>query len=447
MIRPTRIKQLSEAPVRNREYVLYWMQASQRAHYNHALEHAARSADELKVPLIVGFGLDESFPEANARHFAFLLQGLEKTRASLLERGIQLVVRRAAPDEVALSLARRACLVVCDRGYLRHQRRWRERVAAEADCRVVQVESDVVVPVEVASSKEEYAARTIRPKIHEHLDDYLVQLEQGGPQRDSLQIGLRSVDVSDWRAALSRLRIDRSVQPVEDYSGGTFEAEWHLHDFIANRLDRYHERRNEPVLDWVSHMSPYLHFGQISPLQIALEVSAHGGEGAEAYLEELIVRRELCINFCHYNPSYDSLAALPEWALQTLARHATDRRERAYSLEQLEAARTHDEYWNAAQMEMVQTGKMHNYMRMYWGKRILEWSHSPEEAYRRIAWLNNRYELDGRDPLSWGNFAWIFGKHDRPWREREVFGTVRYMNAAGLERKFNIEAYVRKVLG
>lgn len=447
MIHATRIKQLSDAPVRDREYVLYWMQASQRAGCNHALEYAVRAADELKVPVVVGFGLHESFPEANARHFALMLQGLAETREALRERGIQLAVRKGSPEQGALAFAGRACMIVCDRGYLRHQKRWRERVAAEVDCRVVQVESDVIVPVEVASDKEEYAARTIRPKIHRHLDDYLVDLEETGPQRDSLDLGFTSADVSDWRGALARLDVDRSVGPVDEYPGGTEHARGLLREFIARRLTRYHERRSEPVLGWSSHLSPYLHFGQISPLEVALEVGAHEGEGPEAFLEELIVRRELCINFCEYHPRYDSIEALPEWALETLAAHARDRREYSYSARQLAEAKTHDEYWNAAQMELVRSGQMHNTMRMYWGKKVLEWTADPADAHALIAWLNNRFALDGRDPASWGNFAWILGKHDQAWQERPIFGKVRYMNAAGLERKYDIAAYVRTIMG
>ena len=443
MIHDTRIKVLSDAPIREREFVLYWMQASQRAHFNHALEYAARQADELKLPLVVGFGLHEGYPEANQRHFAFMLQGLQETEATLRERGIKLAVRKHAPDDAAIEFSHRACMVVCDRGYLRHQKEWRERVATEADCRVVQVETDVVVPVEVASDKEEYAARTIRPKLHDYIDDYLVDLQESGPERDSLDLGFNSTDVTDWQTTLARLDLDDSVALVEDYTGGTANAERLLDVFVRERLAQYDERRNEPADDWVSHMSPYLHFGQISPVYVASEVA--GYEGEEAYLEELIVRRELAINFCEYNPRYDSMQGLPDWALQTLAKHSRDERAYTYSAGQLDRGETHDEYWNAAQMEMVLTGKMHNYMRMYWGKKILEWTKDPSDAHAPIAWLNNKYELDGRDPVSWGNFAWIFGKHDRPWQERKIFGTVRYMNAAGLERKFDIERYVQKI--
>ncbi len=443
MIHDRRVQTLSEAPVREREFVLYWMQASQRARFNHALEYAARKADALKVPLVVGFGLFADYPEANARHFAFMLQGLAETAATLRERGINFVVRKSAPDDAALEFSRRACMVVCDRGYMRHQRRWRERIAAEADCRVVQVESDVVVPVEVASDKEEYAARTIRPKLHREIDSYLVDLEETGPERDSLDLRFNSADLGDWRAALDRIDVDRSVAPVEHYVGGTSEAERLLDEFIDERLADYDERRNEPADEWVSHMSPYLHFGQIAPVYIASQVAGHKGE--EAYLEELIVRRELAINFCYYNERYDSIEALPDWALTTLAEHARDERPHQYSAVEFEGAQTHDPYWNAAQMEMVLTGKMHNYMRMYWGKKILEWTGDPGDAHALIAWLNNRYSLDGRDPVSWGNFAWIFGKHDRPWQEREIVGKVRWMSASGLERKFDIDAYVEKV--
>jgi deoxyribodipyrimidine photo-lyase len=443
MIHDTRIKVLSDAPVRDGAFVLYWMQASQRAHLNHALEFAARQADALKVPLVVGFGLHAGYPEANARHFAFMLQGLQETAAALRERGIAFIVREAPPDEAALELAPQACMVVCDRGYLRHQKQWRDRVAHEAGCRVVQVETDVVVPVEVASDHEEYAARTIRPKLHQYFDDYLVDLRESGPERDSLGLKLESADVSDWRAALARLEVDRSVAPVSDYIGGTSEAERLMHEFVIERLAQYDERRNEPADNWVSQMSPYLHFGQISPVYVASEVLGH--EGEEAYLEELIVRRELAMNFCEYNPRHDSMETLPDWALKTLAEHSRDERPYVYSAQQLERAETHDPYWNAAQMEMVLTGKMHNYMRMYWGKKIVEWTRDPTDAHALMAWLNNKYELDGRDPVSWTNFAWIFGKHDRPWKERPIFGKIRWMSAEGLERKFEIERYVAQV--
>ncbi len=191
-------------------------------------------------------------------------------------------------------------------------------------------------------------------------------------------------------------------------------------------------------------MSPYLHFGQISPLYVAIQISQHRSPGKEAFLEELIVRRELSMNFVHYNQNYDSFTGIPDWAKHTLDEHRQDPRKYMYSLEQLEQAQTHDPYWNAAQREMVITGKMHGYMRMYWGKKILEWTTKPEEAFSIALYLNNKYELDGRDPNSFTGVAWCLGKHDRPWGRRPIFGNIRYMSAEGLKRKFNANKYAQK---
>jgi deoxyribodipyrimidine photo-lyase len=447
MIQDERIRVLNDRPVGDRAYVLYWMQASQRAEYNHALEYAVRQANELRQPVVVGLGLTDDYPEANERHYAFMLQGLAELDRTLEERGLRLVVLHESPEQAALKLAKDASLVVADRGYLRFQRQWRSFVAENSPVRVVQVESDVVVPVEVASDKAEYAAYTIRPRLHRHLADYLVPPDETPVQHDSLGLDLEGMDVSDPARTLGQLDLDRSVAPVTDFTGGTAEAKRLLDEFIEHRLDDYDELRNDPSLSWVSHMSPYLHFGQISPVYVALRVAERPGESADAYLEELIVRRELSMNFCHYHPSYDSLDCLPDWAYETLKDHESDAREVTYELAELEAGQTHDQYWNAAQMEMVVTGKMHNYMRMYWGKKILQWVPSLEEAFRIALYLNNRYELDGRDPNSFAGVAWCFGKHDRPWGERDIFGKVRYMSEGGLRRKFDINAYVAKVEG
>ncbi|UCG56280.1 MAG: deoxyribodipyrimidine photolyase, partial [Phycisphaerales bacterium] len=226
---------------------------------------------------------------------------------------------------------------------------------------------------------------------------------------------------------------------------GTSQAEHRLKDFLRHKLDRFNELRNDPTADCVSHMSPYLHFGQISPLYIALQVLKVPGPGGEAYLEELIVRRELSHNFVFHNSKYDSFDCLPPWAQRTLNFHRRDKREYLYSRDQFEAAETHDPYWNAAQRQLILTGKMHGYMRMYWGKKILEWSRSPQTAFKTTLYLNNKYELDGRDPNGFAGVAWCFGKHDRAWAERPIFGKVRYMNEAGLKRKFNADAYVKMV--
>jgi deoxyribodipyrimidine photo-lyase len=427
------------------DYVLYWMQQSQRAELNHALEYAIRRANAAGLPLLVAFGLMDDYPEANLRHYTFLVQGLADVARALAKRKITFVVQRGAPDEVALRLAQDAALVVGDRGYLRHQRQWRTHVAERAGCPVVQVESDVVVPVELASAKKEHAARTLRPRLSKHLDRFLVGLPKA-TLTDTTAPDVDGEDLSDVDALLQRLKLDRDVQPVPLFTGGTSAGKKVLRAFLKDRLPTYSEHRNQPQTDDVSHLSKYLHFGQLSPVYIALEAKKKGsGQNLDDFLEELIIRRELPMNYVYYEPDYDAYKALPEFARKTLADHADDEREHTYTRTQLERAETHDPYWNAAMTEMVATGYLHNYMRMYWGKKIIEWSNTPETAYRTTLHLNNKYFLDGRDANSYANVAWVFGQHDRGWTERPVFGKVRYMSAGGLERKADPEAYVEKV--
>lgn len=448
MIHPERIRPLNRGPVRPGRYVVYWMQASQRAEYNHALEYAIQSANERNQPAVCFFGLTPDFPDANLRHYAFMLEGLADVDRALRKRGIRFVVRIGEPPEGLLDVAARASSVVVDAGYLPVEREWRQKAASRLSCLLVQVESDAVCPVEIASPKEEYAAATLRPKIHRLLPRFLAPLKKTPVKRDSLGLRLRGERVDRVRALLGKLPIDQSVRPAHGFTGGTSVAEKRLARFIERDLKDYAALHGDPSLDITSRLSPYLHFGQISALKAALAVQRARGRpkaSKAGFLEELIVRRELSLNFVRYNRHHASLRALPDWALRTLRAHAKDRRPYTYALDELEAARTHDPYWNAAMREMLRTGFMHNYMRMYWGKKILEWAHTPEEAFRNTLYLNNKYFLDGRDPNSFAGVAWCFGKHDRPWAERPIFGTVRYMNARGLERKFNIEAYVRRV--
>jgi deoxyribodipyrimidine photo-lyase len=445
MIQPERIITLNNKSPRDGKYVLYWMQAAQRAEYNHALEYAIRRANELHKPVLVSFGITESWPEANQRHYYFMLEGLREVRKALEARGIQMVILHESPDSCAAKLAEDAALVVVDGGQLRIQRKWRKNVAGKIDCPLYEVETNLIVPVEEASSKENFSAGTFRPRITKMLDYYLVPLRHRRPRLDSRGLKFPALKVDNIDKVLAKLKIDRSVVKVDGFHGGTGEAKRLLSDFLRNKLDNFAERRNDPNADCVSHMSPYLHFGQISPLYIALKALKTSTKGKKAYLEELIVRRELSHNFVFYNDRYDSFASLPPWAKRTLNFHRRDKREYVYSLEQFEEARTHDPYWNAAQKEMVLTGKMHGYMRMYWGKKILEWSKNPRTGFNIALYLNNKYELDGRDPNAFAGVAWCFGKHDRAWGERPVFGKIRYMNAAGLKRKFDADAYVKKV--
>ena len=378
-----------------------------------------------------------------------MLEGIADVETALHRLGIRLVMRLGSPDQVAIALGQRASLIVCDAGYMRHQRQWRRIVADAAACQVLQVEGDVVVPVAVASIKAEYAARTFRPRVQKQIADFLRLPRPVRPQHKSSAMEINGMDLKDIDGILSGLDLDRSVGPVTRwFKGGTTEANRRLKTFLDQHLEHYDANRNQPQTDDISHMSPYLHFGQISPVHLALTVrDARNGQKSdrEGYLEELIVRRELAVNFVYFTPDYDSYACLPEWARKSLAEHATDSRENRYAREELEAARTHDPYWNAAMREMKYTGFMHNYMRMYWGKKILEWSKTPEEAFVTTLAINNKYFLDGRDPNSYAGVAWVFGKHDRAWFERPVFGKVRYMAASGLERKCDIQAYVDKV--
>jgi deoxyribodipyrimidine photo-lyase len=444
-IEDARIRPLNQRAPRDGDYVLYWMQQSQRAAFNPALEHAVHTANRQGLPVVVGFGLMAGYPEANRRHYAFMLQGLAEVERTLRERGIAFVIRRGEPSGVALSLAKKAAVVICDRGYLRHQKAWRERVAEAAPCRVEQVEGDVVVPVEVASGKPETAARTLRPKLHRVWDDYLHPLDETPPEQPARERALRSdVDLSDLDQALDALKLDESVPAVRRFEGGTSVARKRLTGFLEGGLEGYADGRSEPAAFQCSLLSPYLHFGQISPVEIALEVRAARSGGAAdrgAYLEELIVRRELSMNFVTFDPDYDRYDCLPEWARATLRDHQNDPREQRYSARQLERAETHDPHWNVAMREMVHTGFMHNYMRMYWAKKILAWSSTAEHAFRTALQLNNKYFLDGRDANSYANVAWTFGLHDRPWPERPVFGKVRAMTASGLERKFDMKSY------
>lgn len=444
----SRIQRLNDRPAGRGRFVLYWMQQSQRAEDNPALEYAAAEANRLELPLVAAFGLTDDYPEANLRHYAFLLEGLAETAGALKRRGIAFVLRRGSPPEVALALGREAALLVCDRGYLRHQRAWRSHVAREAACPVVQVEGDVIVPVEEASGKAEIGARTLRPKIRKLLEGYLELPPAVALRRPARGLNLAGLDPADPGTLLAALSVDRSVPPVPRFfRGGTAEAKRRFARFVRERLPRYAANRNQPQTDDVSAISPYLHFGQVSPVWLARAVREADApaEAREAFLEELIVRRELSCNFVFYRQDYDRFRVVPDWAWKSLRLHRRDLRPYRYTAAELEGARTHDPYWNAAMREMVCTGFMHNAMRMYWGKKILEWSPDPEEAFALTLALNNRWFLDGRDPNSFAGVAWIYGMHDRAWPERPIFGKVRTMTASGLERKCDIAAYVRKV--
>lgn len=426
-------------------YVLYWMQHSQRAQANPALERAVTWANDLRLPLLVLFVVDPSYRDANARSYTFMLEGIADAFAILGRRGIEAALRRGHPPEVVARAAQDAAVVVCDRGYLRHLVAWRKTVADAARCLVEMIEGDVVVPVEEASAKQETAARTFRPRVNRAIPQF-TDLPPEVPLTVTAK-GLEHADdiaLDDIPALVASLNCDMSVAAVDHSRGGQTEGRKRLAAFVSRDLSRYGDGRADIVDRHVSMLSPYLHFGQLSPLEIYHAVQDGGtDEAAGAYLEEMIVRRELAVNYVHYCRDYHRWEGLPEWAKATLAEHANDKRPAIYSRDELEQGKTEDRYWNAAMREMRVTGYLHNHLRMYWGKRILGWMQSPQEAYEATLYLNNKYFLDGRDANSYTNVSWLFGLHDRGWPERPVYGKVRIMMPSGLERKFDIGAYVR----
>jgi deoxyribodipyrimidine photo-lyase len=424
--------------------VVYWMQRAQRALDNPGLDVAVEAANILRKPVVAFLGVVPFYPHANLRHYAFLAQGIPDIAEGLAHRGVGFVLR-PWPDHHLLKFCAdvRPCLVVGDENPLREPERWRQVVADRLRVPLWTVDADVIVPAKLLA-KEQYAARTIRPRIHSHLGEVLTPLANTRAHVKWRQPrGLRSV-APDFDF-LRRFPIERSIGSVSSSRGGTREALRRLKHFLRERLKGYAARRNHPELDGTSQLSPYLHFGHLGPHTVALAVQKADAprEDRQAFLEELIVRRELAVNLVRFNPRYDCLQSCEPWALETLRRHVRDEREYVYTERQLESAETHDPLWNAAQRQMVSVGWMHGYMRMYWAKKILEWTRSPEAAFQIAVRLNDRYELDGRDPNGYAGIAWaIGGKHDRAWGpERPIFGKIRYMSYASTSRKFDSYAY------
>jgi deoxyribodipyrimidine photo-lyase len=404
--------------------VVYWMSRDQRVRDNWALLYARELAREAGVPLGVVFCLVPSFLGATLRQYGFMLAGLREVEQSLRKKNIPFFLLAGRPEREIPSFLKRidARSLVTDFDPLRIKRRWTDGVAKRIAIPFYEVDAHNILPCWASSPKQEYGAYTIRPKI-------------------------RTAAV-DWTAALKSLDIDRSVPEVAWIQPGEGAAHRALRRFCSHCLASYGRDRNDPTQDGQSGLSPYLHFGQLSAQRVALAVlkAPADEESREAFLEELIVRRELSDNFCFFNPGYDTVDGFPDWAKRTLKTHRKDRREHVYALRSFEQARTHDDLWNAAQTEMVKTGKMHGYLRMYWAKKILEWTRSPEEAVKIAIALNDRYELDGRDPNGYAGIAWsIGGVHDRAWGERAVFGKVRYMSRSGAKSKFDIAAYIERV--
>lgn len=451
----SRIRRLNTITIGGSGPVVYHMSKDQRVADNHALYEAQQYALERKKPLIVAFTMFTQPSGRLMQQYEFMVKGLRAVAEKLNRLQIAFILRSGNPVETVESIAREydAAGLFFDFSPLRQASAARAALAQRLSLPVFEVDTAHVVPVWAASDKEEFAARTIRPKIHRRVDAFLEEPKRiiAHPFPLTASPGVSAAGRIDWDAALRLIQADKPDFYAPSFEPGEDQARKRLFDFIANRLGRYGQDRNKPHIDGLSGMSPYLHYGQISPVRVAIEIRKAAADGplavkqsAASYLEELIVRREVAANYCYYQKNYTSLDGARPWARHTLIKHARDPRAIVYDRDAFESAATHDPVWNAAQRELLKTGKMHGYMRMYWAKKILEWTPSPQEAIDIAVYLNDRYSLDGYDANGYTGIMWaIAGVHDRPWFERPIFGTIRYMNAAGLRRKFDLDAYIR----
>ena len=424
--------------------VVYWMTREQRVADNWALLQAQNFAMKHKRPLVVVFCLVPDYPGANIRHYGFMLKGLQEVEHNLQKLEIPFILLPGNPPETLARYLKKikGAFLVTDFDPLRIKRFWQNDVAASMEGSFYVVDGHNIVPCWHTSPKQEYGAYTLRPKLKKLLPGFLCDF----PAIVSHSVGSKKISAApvDWQKMYRYVR-DHSVQEVDWLMPGETAARVSAERFVKEGLQKYIQNRNDPNLDGQSNISPYLHFGHVAPQRVAILVNGSKIYAAakEAFLEELIIRRELADNFCYYNENYDRFEGFPNWARKTLNDHRADKREYQYSRETFEQGKTHDELWNAAQHQMVEWGKMHGYLRMYWAKKILEWSASPEQALRTAVCLNDKYELDGRDPNGYTGIAWSMGGvHDRAWKERTVLGKVRYMSYAGCVRKFDVKQYV-----
>ena len=428
--------------------VVYWMQRAQRGVDNPALDVAVQAANMLGKPVVVFFAPVPFYPHANLRHYRFLQDGIPDIAEALEKRKVGFVLRRF-PEHSLIKFCEDVppALVVGDENPLREPGAWRDTAAKKLLVPLWTVDADVIVPSRLLE-KEQYAAHIIRPRLEKQLPRFLVpptntKAKVGWKAQKGLQSLETDVDLTEgWK-------LDRSVSPVRGFHGGTQEGMRRLKAFVREKLKDYPKLRNHPEVGGTSGLSAYLHFGHVSPIAVALAVKGADAPktAKEVFLNQIIVWRELSINLAHFNPNYDDFECGENWAHKTLAEHARDQRPVVYSEKQFENAETHDPLWNAAQMQMVNHGWMHNYVRMYWAKKILEWSRTPAEAYRTAVWLNDKYEMDGRDPNGYAGIAWsIVGKFDRPWFERKIFGTIRYMSLESTGKKFDSKRYIAELV-
>jgi deoxyribodipyrimidine photo-lyase len=440
-------------PEKEGKCVVYWMQRAQRGVDNHALNLAVGVANALELPLVVYFAGISNFPHANLRHYVFLNQGLVDVEEDLAKRNISFVLRNAPHEDHAKLLHDvEAAFVVGDENPMREPERWRRELAEKIAIPFWTVDADVIVPSKLLE-KAQYAAYIIRPRLFKLLPEYLKAYEN--PHAKHAWKRPKGFHADDPREDMTKgwKDLDRSVGPVEAWQGGTHAGLKRLQHFCDKVLWDYDDTRNQPEAEGTSAMSPYLHYGHVGPQTIALAVgkAAEGDKKLavqkEKFFDELITWRELAINFVKYQPdTYDTAACAEKWAQETIAEHAKDERERLFTLKQMEQAETYDELWNAAQIQMMEFGWMHNRMRMYWAKKILEWTPDVQTAVKYAIYLNDKYFIDGRDPNGYSGIAWsMVGKFDRPWFDRPVFGKIRYMSGASTGKKFDSKRYIEKM--
>ncbi|MFW5752120.1 MAG: deoxyribodipyrimidine photo-lyase, partial [bacterium] len=438
LVREERVRAMNKGTARGK-IILYWMSRDQRVEDNWALLYAAEQASQRKLSLVVVFTLAESFGEATTRQYLFMLENLKIVEKSLARNNIPFHVLMGKPPEEILAYTREneVAMVITDFDPLKIKKEWKTRLVKDSSIPILEVDAHNIVPCWHASNKQEFAAYTFRPKITRQLEKFLEEFPALPRLKYQHKVTLAK---NNWETIFSFPAIknegNRNIEP----GPGPEEAMKKLDDFIHHKIKHYGENIHDPTREVSSGLSPYLHFGHVSAQRVALEIvkNVQGKSLTKPFLEQLIVRRELSDNYCYYNSNYDNTEGFPEWAKQTHEIHREDEREYLYSLEEFDNGKTLDNLWNAAQVQMVKTGKMHNYMRMYWAKKILEWTKTPGDALSIAIILNDRYSLDGRDPNGHAGIMWsIGGVHDRPWQERPVFGKIRYMNYNGAKRKFN----------
>ncbi|AEE14637.1 DNA photolyase FAD-binding protein [Thermodesulfobium narugense DSM 14796] len=425
------------------KYILYWMQGAFRVKYNHSFEYAKYLSNKHNIPLLVLIIVDFSYPEGNFRSFKFFLEGLKDVFEETISQQIGINIVVGSFQDVLKSYIDNAKIMITDKSYLPNLINIKNTIYSENKITIYQVDTNLVIPVNIVSQKKEYAAYTIRPKILKLLYEYRNDFEEikynGSFLKPKTEVDLNNIE--------NELRKQNLVNVLPaPYIGGYKEAKKILDYFVSKKFKYYKDNRNNPEKESESNISPYLHFGNISPLEIldTLEIFDKSSENYYSFFEEMVIRRELAHNFTYYSNDLNNLEnLLPAWAFKTFYEHKDDKREYVYSLEEFENSKTHDEIWNASQRELKKRGKIHNYMRMYWGKKIIEWSKNIEDAYDAMIYLNNKYALDGRDPNSYVGILWCFGLHDRAFKERKIFGKVRWMSQGSLIRKFGLNKYIR----